>query len=516
MAQQPVNKALSPVTDSSLGFVAPDFNAGMTFKDIGSSGLRQFGGWVREDFLAEFQGRQAARIYREMRDNSSTVGAILFAVVQTMRGSAWRVERADDSPEAEEKAEWVESLQDDMDHTWQEFLVEALSMLPFGYAPMEMVFKRRNGRKPSGGTPTSAFDDGTVGVHKLALRGQDTVLKWFFDQNGGVTGLTQQPWIGPLIDIPIQKLLLFRPSFYKGNPEGYSILRTAYRSYYFQKRLVEQQGICYERMSGIPVLYLPSALIEAATGTGPDSVKARQTLEMYKRIVTNMRIDEQMGGIFPSNAYVNRDGTLSGVEMFRFKYEAPPSRVGPDFEAAIERNKLEILSCVLADFISLGHGARGTQALAVSKVDLFNEAVSGWLEAMAEEMNRKLLPLLWDVNGWDHDLMPRFEPDMPARVDLDGLSNFLLRLSGAGFMFNDPETSKYLRDASGLPQLPDDEGDEEGLTDRGDATLQDGAVPDKELPPADPNATSAAVLKLVRRNIAKRVRHLGGREWRTR
>lgn len=509
---EPVAKALSPVTDSSLGFLPPDFEAGMTFKNIGSSGLRQFGGWVREDFLPEFQGRQAARIYREMRDNSSTVGAILFAVIQTMRGSNWRVEPADDTPEAKEKQEWVESLQDDMDHTWQEFLVEALSMLVFGYAPMEMVFKRRAGRKPGADAPTSAYNDGTIGVHRLALRGQDTILKWFFDQNGVVTGLTQQPWIGPLIDIPIQKLLLFRPTFYKGNPEGYSVLRTAYRSYYFEKRLVEQQGICYERMSGIPVLYLPSALIEAAGGTGPDAAKAQTTLNMYKRIVTNMRIDEQMGGIFPSNAYVNRDGTLSSVEMFRFKYEAPPSRVGPDFEAAIERNKLQILSCVLADFIALGHGARGTQALATSKVDLFNEAVSGWLEAMAEEMNRKLLPLLWDVNGWGHDLMPKFEPDMPARVDLDGLSNFLLRLAGAGIMFNDPETTKYLRDAAGMPQLPDDEGEGEGT-----GVPSDGdTAPTNADPGAVTDPTTAQVVKLVRRNILKNIRRASGRraEWR--
>lgn len=491
MAPAPVAKALSPVTDSSMGFVPPDFDAGMTFKSIGSSGLRQFGGWVREDFLPEFQGRQAARIYREMRDNSPTIGAILFAVTQIMRSGTWRVEPADDTPEAKEKAEWVESLQDDMEHTWQDFMVEALSMLPFGYAPMEMVFKRRNGRKPGVGVPTSAYDDGTVGIHRIALRGQDTVLKWFFDINGIVTGMTQQPWIGPLIDIPIQKLLLFRPTFFKGNPEGYSILRTAYRPYYFKKRLEEQQGICYERMSGIPVLYLPSALIEAASGTGDAAAKAKSTLEMYKRIVTNMRLDEQMGGIFPSNPYVNRDGTLSGVEMFRFKYEAPPSRVGPDFEGAIERNKLEILTSVLADFLMLGHSTRGTQGLGETKVDLFNEAVFGWMDSMAEEMNRRLLPELWSMNGWDPDLQPRYVPDRPARVDLDGLSNYLLRLNQAGFVFaGDPELNKYLKDAAGLPQDPDDEGEGESNTELGN--------------------TSADVVKITRAEIQKRLRRLGG------
>jgi hypothetical protein len=32
--------------------------------------------------------------------------------------------------------------------------------------------------------------------------------------------VTQQPWIGPLVDIPIEKGLLFRAKPYKNNPEG--------------------------------------------------------------------------------------------------------------------------------------------------------------------------------------------------------------------------------------------------------------------------------------------------------
>jgi hypothetical protein len=39
--------------------------------------------------------------------------------------------------------------------------------------------------------------------------------------------------------IPIEKSLLFRTSIAKGNPEGVSLLRTAYRSWYFKKRLEE-------------------------------------------------------------------------------------------------------------------------------------------------------------------------------------------------------------------------------------------------------------------------------------
>src|SRR5581483_9309062 len=89
--------------------------------------------------------------------------------------------------------------------------------------------------------------------------------KWFFDENGQVKGLTQQPWIGQLIDIPIDKLLLFRPSAHKNNPEGRSVLRNAYRSWFFTKRLEEQEAILIERMNGFPVIYVPSRLMRRLT-----------------------------------------------------------------------------------------------------------------------------------------------------------------------------------------------------------------------------------------------------------
>lgn len=455
-----INKAQTPATnkfgDGSLGYTPPDFDLGMTYRTLGSSGLRQYGGWMLEEFLQQLQGRNAARTFREMRDNSSTVGAILFAITQSLRSAELRVIPADQTPASIEAASWVESLKTDMAQSWQDFIMDALSMLPFGYSLLEMVFKRRQGRPTTDpSTPSSKYTDNTIGIHRLPLRGQDTIIKWFFDDNGQILGFTQQPWIGPMIDIPIQKCLHFRPSAFKNNPEGMSILRTAYRNYIFKKRLEEQQAICFERMSGMPVLYLPNALIEAA---GTDDAKARATLEMYKRIITNFRIDEQMGGLFPSDPYRNSDGTISNQKMFDFRFEAPNGRVGPEFEAAIERNKLEILQSVLGDFIALGHSTRGTQTLSVSKIDLFNEAVYGFLDSIAQELNNKLLPLLWEVNAFPQNTMPSFNPDMPTRTDLDGLSNFLLRLAQAGFpLAADPASMAYLRDIAGLPDSTEDD-----------------------------------------------------------
>ena len=43
------------------------------FMEIGSSGLIQYGGQVREDFLRQLQGRRGVENYREMADNLSLI-----------------------------------------------------------------------------------------------------------------------------------------------------------------------------------------------------------------------------------------------------------------------------------------------------------------------------------------------------------------------------------------------------------------------------------------------------------
>ena len=446
--------------------VVPTFNRSMTFADLGTTGLRAFSGWVREEFLPQLVGRQAARVYREMSDNDPTIGAITSAINGIMRRVDWRVNPVDDTPQAQEMAEFADSLRFDMSETWEDFVVEMLSMLRFGYAPHEIVYKRRLGHQKQSAPnsiegqdvllPSSKFDDGRIGWRRLPLRGQDTILKWFFGPNGEILGVTQQPWIGPLVDIPIEKMMLFRGDMHKNNPEGRSILRNCYVPYYFIKRLQEQEAILYERLSGFPVMEVPDELLQAAASGDPI---AMQQLDTYKQLITNVRIDEQMGALIPSDTYKTATGA-SAVRMYNFRLETPQSgRQNMDANTPIVRYKNDMMTSILADFLSMGHTTRGAQNLAETKVDLFMGSVEGWLKSAASVINRHGLPRLWDLNGLDPALMPEVVPDMAQRIDLDALSNFVLRMSQAGMpLFPDPDLEEYIRDTAGLPDIGEDTG----------------------------------------------------------
>ena len=460
--------AQNPITDGSGWAGVPELTSGMRFQDYGSYGLRQYSGWVREEYLSDLVGRNGARAYREMLDGSAVIGGMIFAITQAMRKVAWRVEPAGSDglkngekvkAGAQKEAEFVEQLMEDMSHTWEDFIIDALSMLGYGYAPHEIVYKRRLGRRPDsmpGPRPSvrrasSKFDDGRIGWKRLPIRGQDTVIKWFFDPNGQIRGMTQQPWVGQLIDIPIEKMLLFRPTQHKNNPEGRSVLRNAYRSWYFTKRLEEQEAIKIERLNGFPIISVPTKLIDDAAGTGPNSAAAQSALQAYKKIATNIRIDEQMGAILPSDVYPNADGKLSSQRMYSLEFAAPGHSTDGKINEAISRHKTDMMLTLLCDFIMLGHEVRGTNNLAVTKVDMFYSAVEGWLNVLASVINRHGLTRIWRLNGLDEELMPEIKPDLSQRLDLDSLGNYVANMTAAGVSLSDTDTQIFLREAGGMP-----------------------------------------------------------------
>lgn len=458
--------ALPAVTrNAALGSFGtiPVLSHGMTFREMGSYGLRQFGGYVREEFLPQLQGRQGATVYREMQDNSAIIGGMIFAINATMRKVSWRVTAASDKPEAVEAADFAESLKEDMAMTWEDVIAEGLSMVTYGYAPMELIYKRRLGYdpgvmplRPGKKLPKSRYDDAKVGWDKIAIRGQDTVIKWFFDEDGDWLGLTQQPWVGPILDVPREKLLLFRPSQHKNNPEGRSVLRNAYRSYYMVKRLEEQEAILFERLGGIPVIKVPGQLIEAA---GNGDAQAALTLNSYKAIAINLRVDEQMGVVLPSDVYTNQDGTGSHP-MYSLELISPgggkSGGSSADSNAIITRHNNSMMMSTLADFLMLGHGPNGTEALADSKKGMFFQGVEGYLNSMASVINMDGLSRIWELNALDPELMPKFEPDLAQELDLDILGTFIEKMASSGMaVFPNAALESALMDAAGLPDIND-------------------------------------------------------------
>jgi hypothetical protein len=421
---------------------------------LGDTGLRQYGGYLAEEFLKELRGLNGAKTYREMQDNDPIVGAVLYAITMMIRQCKWNFQACDDSIEAETAKTFAEEVFNDMSVPFSTVIEEACTMFTYGYAPMEIIWKKRGGPDATDGASRSAYSDGKIGIRNISLRAQNTIVKWTIDPiDGSIDGMWQQPIARPMVMIPIEKLLLFRTTDERNNPEGRSALRTAYRPWYFKKRIEEIEGIGVERdLAGLPVAYIPGQYFDPSA----DAMQ-KQTLNAWKRLITQVRRDQQEGILLPS------DRDSHGQLMFDIKLLSTGGSRTFDTTKIIDRYNRAIATSVLADFIFLGQQSVGSFALSSDKTALFATAVGAFTQKIADTFNRHLLPRLWKLNGMELEYMPKLMPADLEKPNIAELGTYLQQLTGAGAqLFPDRDLENHLRDIAGLPPMPEEASEDEG------------------------------------------------------
>lgn len=421
--------------------------------ETGVAGAKISNGYVYEEFLPQLTAEKGRKIYREMRDNDSTIGAIKFAIDMTIRSVDWSIEENTETAGttgAEDAAAFVEGvLFDDMSNTFDDFIAEVNSQIEFGWQYTEIVWKRRLGPDQKDGSKRSIFSDGAFGIKKLAGRAQETLDHWDMDENGGINGMIQMPpYGGTLNNIPIEKALLFRASPQKGSPEGRSVLRNAYRSWYYKKHFENIRAIAIEReLNGLPLIRIPDAILN-----GTDD-KSKTALAAYVKMGRDVKFNEQGSVIIPSNPYFDADGKPTSIKQVDFELITSNGTRAIDITKTIHELDTAIARTVLADFIMLGSTDSGSRALSTGKMDMFNNALSGWLEQIAAIINRFLIPRLWKLNNFDAQYIPYIKPGRVSSVDLDRLGKYISDLSSAGMpLFPDGSLETELRNAADLPE----------------------------------------------------------------
>jgi hypothetical protein len=418
-------------------------------EELGSTGLKRAAGIIDEEFLPALRGRKAVKVFREMSQNDPIVGAMLFAIDKLIRQVDWRVEGSDNTPESTEAADFVEQCMEDMSHTWADMVSEILSMLIYGWSWHEIVYKKRIGPWESNPKTKSKYTDGRIGWRKIPIRSQETLLRWVFDETGGVQAMVQiaPPYYQTKV-LPIKDSLLFRTGIHKGNPEGYSVLRNAYRPWFFKKRLEEFEAIGVERdLAGMPVAKVPSSYMQAKEGSREERV-----YKAYKKMVQNVRRDEHEGLVLP----LEYDPETK-QPLFEFELLSAGGSRQLDTAAIIQRYEQRILMSVLADFILVGHESVGSYALHVDKTGIFRAALNVFADAIADVFNRHAIPRLFELNAWKLDELPKIVPNNVDPPDLSQLSQFMTAMGGMGMQwFPDPDLEKFLRETAHLPELPDE------------------------------------------------------------
>ena len=420
---------------------------------LGTTGLKQFSGFIDEEFLANLRGENAIKTYREMINNSPIIASALNAINWLVRQVEWRIEPSDESDAAKAESEDTETALEDMSHTFQDFISEALSMIWAGYAPFEIVYKLRRGPDQEDSGLRSRFSDGKFGWRKIEIRGQETLDRWVFDDEGGLDGFIQQNLYGEQasngpVFIPMEKALLFRIDKFKGNPEGKSLLRPAVIPYWYAKRIQEFEAIGVERnLAGMPIMEVPANILS------PNASAADKKLKLLlQQFITQVRMDERWGGLVPSET--KPDGSPSG---YKFKLMQSSGRKLVDTDVILKRHRDDMLRMFMAQFLTMGQDGVGSLALSNDMTSMFGMAINTVMDSITDVVNRFMIPRRQRLNGVSPELDPTLEHGEIKGPDLEKVAKYMQALSTAGLVTPHPPLERKLMEIGKLPPPPEEE-----------------------------------------------------------
>lgn len=384
--------------------------------EIGTASPSPFTSWARREYNPKLLGLQGLREYDKMRKSDATVRGTLRLVKTPVLAARWFMEPADKSTRAKNVADVIWwNLTQGMSIGWPQLLTEALLMCDFGYYMYEKVWD--DTMKPPG------YNKPYLGWKKLAPRHPMDVISWAYDINGGPSGVWMYPNnqdpMQKNIFIPIDKLLVFSFDREAGNIEGISVLRSAFKHWYFKDQLYKIDAIQKERHGiGIPVIVLPPGF------TGDDKRAADE-------LGRNLRTNERAHVVLPPN-WTLEFAKLQGQPVDAMK--------------SIEHHNASIRENVLAGFLG------SDRSTVEEDQTMFLKATRFIADIVCDTFNQYAIPQLVDANFSRVGGYPRLRARRIGELeDWRTLSFAIRNLIGAGVIRPDDPLEEVTREEMDLP-----------------------------------------------------------------
>lgn len=417
----------------------------MTSKEIGGTGTSVFSGMISdEEYNSSLSGKEGLTLYDQMRRSDATVGAALMSIKLPIRGAKWFMQPATEEKQDIEIAKFVDScLKEKMTITWDDFLRQALLMLDYGHMAFEKVFQivEHDGKE-------------YVGWKKFAPRLPKSIYKWEMEE--GKEGITQQLPDGTETHIPMEKLMIFVNQKEGDNWEGISVLRQAYKHWYYKDNFYKIDAMSFERQGlGIPVMKLPA---------GYDS----DDKSIAENLLKNVRANEQQYLLLPNG--------------WEFEFADMKGNTVRDPKESILHHDRQITKSVLAQFLELGaSGGSGSRALSQDHSALFYEATKAIGRQICDIVNKYAIKQLVDMN-FDVEYYPELRFTNIGKIDYEKLSIALDKLITSKVVLPDNSLEDYMREQLELPAVPEEEKEEREEQRKPQPIVDPNAVDEKGNP----------------------------------
>lgn len=387
----------------------PKLTASVAMRELGYASPSPFTAWTRDERIAELRDAQGIRTYYDMKRADGTIRAALRYVKTSVLSARWFMEPASESILDQNIANFVEkNLFEDLVLPWHRVLEDALLMCEYGYSPLEKVF--------------DIDADGKVVLKKLAPRHPLDIKEWVYDAEGGPNGIIMNPteangWND--IPIPIEKMVVFVLEQEAGDMRGISLLRSAYKHYYFKDTLYKIDAIQKERHGiGIPVIKLPMGFSDVD----------RQTAEDLGR---NLRTNEKAHVVLPAG------WEIEFAELGGNPVDCLPS---------IQHHNDQIMINILAPFYNDPNSKEDTMGM-------FYKSTRYIATTIADTFNKFVIKQLVDFN-WRRGNYPKLRARrIGESEDLRTMSFAMRNIVGAGMLRPDDVLEKFLRREYDLPPM---------------------------------------------------------------
>ena len=396
-------------------------------KEIGGTGLREYGGLVLEDLNTKLQPPDCYEIYDEMLRTDGTVQGVELAISLPIEGLEYWVEAGGEQTSRDTAIadEISTNLFDGMSCTFDQVISECCMAPLQGLNLLEKVWESRNNQS---------------WLRKLAPRHPRTIRRWLRDESGGVQGIVQQLPSGPEVTIPIEYLLRLSWRERAGDPHGRALMRPMYPHWWMKQTFYKIANIGIERF-WIPT---PQAVLPQGY-TDEDKLALKQILESIRAV--------HAGSIVYPPGYEK----ASLLEMGSGRL--------PDLRLLIDHHDALIARAGLAPFIRLGSGETGSWALSDSQVTFFLLALGKIADWICAVFNRYLIPQWVGYNYPGYETFPKLSHGPVAHVvQRAGLLELLGQLASAQIVTADEGLEDQVRDMLDLsprPETTEGEDDEE-------------------------------------------------------
>lgn len=409
----------------------------------GAAGRAIYSGYIQDnEKSADLRGTKKYETYGEVLANTSIVAAGVRYFLNLTASAEWSFSpsEADVDGRYAELAE--EILTSDPLTSWHRVVRRAAMYRFYGFSVQEWQAMRRQ--------------DGFITFKDIAPRAQRTIERWQVSPDGEVLAMIQtSPQTSQSLIIPRAKTLYLVDDTLEDSPEGIGLFRHLVLPAQRLRRYEQLEGFGFETdLRGVPVGRGPFTKLAEMVENGEISDEDRRAIEAPMRsFVENHIKSPKLGLLLDSQTYESQDdaSTPSSIRQWDVELLQSGGTSLPDMANAISRVNREMARVLGVEQLLLGEGGGGSYALGRDKTQAFFLLVDGALGEIVDAVRRDLLTVAWDLNGWDHSLMPDIDNEAVRFQDIEATTVALRDMAAAGAILapDDPAITE-VRDMLGL------------------------------------------------------------------